>query len=78
MLTGDNRKTAGVIARQLGLDDFQAELEPKNKQEIVKKFQRDGAVVMMAGDGINDAPALAHAEVWVAMGTGTDVAIESA
>jgi Cu+-exporting ATPase len=78
MLTGDNHKTAGVIARQLGLDDFQAELEPKNKQEIVKKFQHDGAVVMMAGDGINDAPALAQAEVGVAMGTGTDVAIGSA
>ena len=78
MLTGDNRKTAGLIARQLGLDDFQAELEPKNKQEIIKKLQNDGAVVMMAGDGLNDAPALAQAEVGVAMGTGTDVAIGSA
>jgi Cu+-exporting ATPase len=78
MLTGDNHKTAGVIAKQLNLDGFQAELEPKDKREIVRKFQQDGAVVMMAGDGINDAPALAQAEVGVAMGTGTDVAIESA
>jgi Cu+-exporting ATPase len=78
MLTGDNRKTAEVISRQLGLDGFQAEMEPKSKQEIVKKFKDEGAVVMMAGDGINDAPALAEAEVGVAMGTGTDVAIESA
>lgn len=78
MLTGDNRKTAEVISKQLGLDGFQAELEPKSKQEIVKKFKGEGAVVMMAGDGINDAPALAEAEVGVAMGTGTDVAIESA
>jgi len=77
MLTGDNRKTAGVIAGRLGLDDFRAELEPEKKQEIVKKFQNEGAVVMMAGDGINDAPALAQSEVGVAMGAGTDVAIES-
>lgn len=78
MLTGDNRKTAEVIAKQLDLDDFQVELEPKSKQEVVKKFKKEGAIVMMAGDGINDAPALAEAEVGVAMGTGTDVAIESA
>jgi len=78
MLSGDNHKTAEVIAKQLGLDDFQAELEPKSKQEIVKTFKNEGAIVMMAGDGINDAPALAQAEVGVAMGTGTDVAIESA
>ncbi|MFH2067927.1 MAG: heavy metal translocating P-type ATPase [Candidatus Omnitrophota bacterium] len=77
MLTGDNRKTAGVIAGRLGLDDFQAELEPEQKQEIVKKFQNEGAIVMMAGDGINDAPALAQSEVGIAMGAGTDVAIES-
>ena len=78
MLTGDNHKTAEVIAKQLGLDGFQAELKPQSKQDIVKKFKNEGAIVMMAGDGINDAPALAEAEVGVAMGTGTDVAIESA
>jgi len=78
MLTGDNRRTAEAISGQLGLDGFQAELEPKTKQEIVKGWKTKGAVVMMAGDGINDAPALAQAEVGVAMGTGTDVAIESA
>lgn len=77
MLTGDNRKTAGVIAKNLNLDGFQAELDPKSKQDIVKKFKEEGAIVMMAGDGINDAPALAEAEVGVAMGTGTDVAIMS-
>ncbi|MCB9756987.1 MAG: heavy metal translocating P-type ATPase [Candidatus Omnitrophica bacterium] len=78
MLTGDNHKTAQVIAKELGIDDVRAELEPKSKQEIVKQFKAQGARVMMAGDGINDAPALAQAEVGVAMGTGTDVAIESA
>ncbi|MFA4993585.1 MAG: HAD-IC family P-type ATPase, partial [Candidatus Omnitrophota bacterium] len=78
MLTGDNRLTAEVVSGRLGLDGFQAELEPGSKQEIVRKFQNEGAVVMMAGDGINDAPALAEAEVGLAMGTGTDVAIESA
>lgn len=78
MLTGDNRKTAEVIAKELNIDDIRAELEPKSKQDIIKQFKAQGAVVMMAGDGINDAPALAQAEVGVAMGTGTDVAIESA
>ncbi len=78
MLTGDNHKTAEVIAKKLQIDDVRAELEPKSKQEIVKQFKSQGAIVMMAGDGINDAPALAEAEVGVAMGTGTDVAIESA
>lgn len=78
MLTGDNKKTAQAIARELNIDDVRAELEPRDKQEIVKEFIRKGARVMMAGDGINDAPALAQAQVGVAMGTGTDVAIESA
>jgi len=78
MLTGDNEKTAQAIARELGITNLYAGLEPKDKQEIVKKLRNQGAKVMMAGDGINDAPALAEADVGVAMGTGTDVAIESA
>jgi Cu+-exporting ATPase len=78
MLTGDNKKTAQAIARELKIDDVRAELEPQDKQKIVKEFKQQGALVMMAGDGINDAPALAEAEVGIAMGTGTDVAIESA
>lgn len=78
MLTGDNKKTAQTIAEELNIDDVRAELEPQDKQKIIKEFKQQGAVVMMAGDGINDAPALAEAEVGVAMGTGTDVAIESA
>lgn len=78
MLTGDNKKTAQAIAKELNIDDVRAELEPKDKQEIVKELKEKGALVLMAGDGINDAPALAQAEVGVAMGTGTDVAIESA
>ena len=78
MLTGDNQKTAQVIAKELNIDDVRAELAPQDKQRIVKEFKAQGARVLMAGDGINDAPALAEAEVGVAMGTGTDVAIESA
>jgi Cu+-exporting ATPase len=78
MLTGDNEKTANAIAKELGIVDVYAGLEPKDKQEIVKKLKGQGIKVMVAGDGINDAPALAEAEVGVAMGTGTDVAIQSA
>lgn len=78
MLTGDNRKTAQAIAKELNIDDVRPELEPQDKQKIVKEFKQQGALIMMAGDGINDAPALAEAEVGIAMGTGTDVAIESA
>jgi Cu+-exporting ATPase len=78
MLTGDNENTARAIAKELNIDDVRAGLEPKDKQEIVKQLKKEGALVLMAGDGINDAPALAQAEVGVAMGTGTDVAIESA
>ena len=79
MLTGDNRTTADAVARAVGgLDDVRADLRPEDKARIVAELKSSGARVAMAGDGINDAPALAAADVGLAMGTGTDVAIESA
>jgi Cu+-exporting ATPase len=78
MLTGDNATTAEAVARKLGINEVQGDVLPEDKHRIVRKLKAEGRIVAMAGDGVNDAPALAEADVGIAMGTGTEVAIQSA
>ena len=78
MMTGDDKTTAGAVARKLGIKEIEADVLPQDKNRIVKKLTAEGRIVAMAGDGVNDAPALAEASVGIAMGTGTEVAIQSA
>ena len=78
MLTGDNRTTAEAVARKLGVSEIEAEVLPQDKGKVIERLRKQGLVVAMAGDGVNDAPALAAADIGIAMGAGTDVAIESA